>query len=143
KGPPFPKTVFPLHYNGSDDRTVFNRNFVIPGYSRRGFLSGIGGVFCLPNHLSAARELRCEVAVIGGGAGGCAAALAAARNGLSVILTEETDWLGGQLTAQAVPPDEHPWIEMFGCTRSYRSYRQNVREYYRRNYLLTEEARAT
>src|SRR5262249_60602309 len=31
---------------------------------------------------------------------------------------------------------------MFGCTQSYRSYRQNVREYYRRNYPLTEEARA-
>jgi len=25
-----------------------------------------------------------------------------------VILTEETGWIGGQLTAQAVPPDEHP-----------------------------------
>ncbi len=116
---------------------------MFPGCSRRDFLSGIGGVFFPSSKLSAARELRCDVAVIGGGAGGCAAALAAARNGLSVILTEETDWLGGQLTAQAVPPDEHPWIEMFGCTRSYRSYRQNVREYYRRNYPLTEEARAT
>ena len=29
-----------------------------------------------------------------------AAALAAVRNGLSVIMTEETDWIGGQLTAQ-------------------------------------------
>ena len=37
-----------------------------------------------------------------------------------VILSEETDWLGGQLTQQAVPPDEHPWIESFGCTASYR-----------------------
>ena len=86
--------------------------------------------------------MRCDVAVIGGGTGGCAAAFAAARNGLRVILTEETDWLGGQLTAQAVPPDEHPWIEMFGCTQSYRLYRQNVRGYYRRNYPLTGEARA-
>jgi hypothetical protein len=115
---------------------------MFPGCSRRDFLSGIGGVFFLSSKISEAWELRCDVAVIGGGAGGCAAALAAARNGLSVILTEETDWLGGQLTAQAVPPDEHPWIEMFGCTGSYRSYRQNVREYYRRNYPLTEEARA-
>lgn len=90
----------------------------------------------------AARELTCDVAVIGGGVGGCAAALAAARDGMRVILTEETDWLGGQLTSQAVPPDEHPWIEMFGCTASYRRYRQGVRDYYRRNYPLTEEARA-
>jgi hypothetical protein len=73
--------------------------------------------------------------------GGCAAALAAARNGLRVVLTEETDWLGGQLTSQAVPPDEHPWIEMFGCTASYRHYRKAVREYYRRNYPLTQDAR--
>src|SRR5882762_4979766 len=107
---------------------------------RRSFCTTL---LALPATLQAARELRCDVAVIGGGVGGCAAALAAARNGLSVILTEETDWLGGQLTSQAVPPDEHPWIEMFGCTRSYRSYRRNVREYYRRNYPLTEEARAT
>jgi hypothetical protein len=75
--------------------------------------------------------------------GGVAAALAACRNGMRVILSEETDWLGGQLTAQAVPPDEHPWIEEFGCTASYRAYRNGVRDYYRRVYPLTQEARAT
>src|SRR3712207_8348422 len=52
--------------------------------------------------------------------GGCAAALAACRAGLRVVLSEETDWIGGQLTSQAVPPDEHPWIESFGCTRADR-----------------------
>src|SRR5437667_465258 len=57
------------------------------------------------------RERRADVVVVGGGTGGVAAALAAARAGLRVILTEETDWVGGQLTSQAVPPDEHPWIE--------------------------------
>jgi hypothetical protein len=41
-----------------------------------------------------------------------------------------------------VPPDEHPWIESFGGTRLYRSYRTAVRDYYRRNYPLTAEARA-
>ncbi|HKG27367.1 MAG TPA: FAD-dependent oxidoreductase [Thermomicrobiales bacterium] len=41
-----------------------------------------------------------------------------ARLGRSVILTEESDWIGGQLTAQAVPLDEHPWIERTGCTSS-------------------------
>src|SRR5262244_1412389 len=114
---------------------------MIPGRSRRDFLSGIGGVFFLSDKLSA-RELRCEVAVIGGGAGGCAAALAAARTGLNVILTEETDWLGGQLTAQAVPPDENPWIETFGGTASYLNLRQRIRDYYLRNFPLTAEARA-
>jgi hypothetical protein len=85
-------------------------------------------------------ELSADVVVCGGGLGGCAAALAGARNGLRVILTEETDWLGGQLTAQAVPPDEHPWIESFGCTQSYRCLRTGIRDYYRRNYPLTAEA---
>ena len=65
------------------------------------------------------KELAADLVIIGGGLGGCAAALAAARNGLRVIMTEETDWIGGQLTAQAVPPDENPWIETFGGTRSY------------------------
>lgn len=87
--------------------------------------------------------IRADVAVIGGGVGGVAAALAACRAGLTVVLTEETPWLGGQLTSQAVPPDEHPWIESFGCTRSYREFRDAVRAFYRERYPLTPEARAT
>ncbi|NDL58745.1 FAD-dependent oxidoreductase [Phytoactinopolyspora sp. XMNu-373] len=86
--------------------------------------------------------MRADVAVIGGGLGGVAAALAAARHGLTVVLTEETDWVGGQLTAQGVPPDEHPWIEQFGCTASYRALREGIRDYYRRAYPLTALARA-
>ncbi len=61
---------------------------------------------------------------------------------MTVVLTEETDWLGGQLTSQAVPPDENAWIEQFGCTRSYRRYRNAVRDYYRTNFPLTVAARA-
>ena len=63
-------------------------------------------------------ELEADVVVVGGGTGGFAATLAAARNGRRVILTEETDWIGGQLTQQAVPPDEHPWIEMMVVPRT-------------------------
>ena len=58
------------------------------------------------------------------------------------MLTEETDWIGGQLTQQAVPPDEHPWIETHGSTRWYREFRTGIRDYYRRYYPLTDEARA-
>lgn len=87
------------------------------------------------------RERGTEVLIIGGGLGGVAAALAALRLGRRVILTEETDWIGGQLTAQAVPPDEHPWIEGTGCTASYRRLRSAIREYYRRHYPLLPEAR--
>ena len=71
------------------------------------------------------------------GSGACAAALAAARLGRRVILTEETQWLGGQLTNQAVPPDEHPWIEEFGATASYRALRRGIRDYYRSHLPLT------
>lgn len=86
------------------------------------------------------RQLHADIAIIGGGVGGFAAALAAAKGGCSVIMTEETDWIGGQLTSQAVPPDEHPWIEQFGCTRSYRQFRNRIRAYYKRNFPLTFEA---
>lgn len=86
------------------------------------------------------RELKADVVVVGAGVGGVACALAAARNGLKVILTEEYDWIGGQLTSQAVPPDEHPWIEERGSTKTYRQFRTKVRDFYRRNYALTEAA---
>lgn len=86
-------------------------------------------------------EHKADVLIVGGGVGGCAAALAIAQSGHRVILTEECDWLGGQLTSQAVPPDEHGWIERFGCTASYRTFRDGVRNYYRRNYPMTEAAR--
>ncbi|MGH3455050.1 MAG: FAD-dependent oxidoreductase, partial [Nocardioidaceae bacterium] len=87
-------------------------------------------------------EIRADVVVVGGGLGGVAAALAAADAGLAVVLTEESDWLGGQLTSQAVPPDEHPWIEQFGCTARYRRLRDGLRDYYRRWYPLSESARS-
>ena len=80
--------------------------------------------------------------IVGGGLGGCAAALAASGLGARVLLTEPTDWIGGQLTQQAVPPDENRWIESFGATRSYRRFREQVRQYYRDHYPLTPEARA-
>ena len=89
-----------------------------------------------------AKELSADLIIIGGGLGGCAAALAAARNGINVILTEETDWIGGQISQQAVPPDENKWIETFGGTRSYQKFRTGIRDFYRRNYPLTEKARA-
>ncbi len=88
------------------------------------------------------RELAADVVIVGGSLGGCAAAIAALRNGLKVVMTEETDWIGGQLTSQAVPPDEHGSIETRGANRSYRELRTRIREYYRRNYPLTQAARA-
>jgi hypothetical protein len=83
--------------------------------------------------------LKADLVIVGAGLGGCAAALAACRAGLRVILTEETDWVGGQLTQQGVPPDENRWIETHGCTRSYRALRDGIRDYYRRHFPLLSE----
>lgn len=126
------------------------------GWSRRRFLAGAGAGLAFPLGFplgaaaavrtpavrSPAREMRAEVVIIGGGLGGCAAAWSALRSGVSVIMTEETAWIGGQCTSQAVPPDENPWIETFGGTAGYQEYRRRVRDYYRRNYPLTAAARA-
>jgi len=81
-------------------------------------------------------EAQTDILIVGAGLGGVAGALAALKLGKRVILTEETDWIGGQLTSQAVPPDEHKWIESHGATASYRALREGVRDYYRRTYPL-------
>jgi hypothetical protein len=87
-------------------------------------------------------EIRTDALVVGGGLGGVAAALAVLTAGSSVVLTEEYDWLGGQLTSQAVPPDEHAWVERFGVTAGYRALRDGIRQYYRHHYPLTGRSRA-
>lgn len=56
----------------------------------------------------AVREARTEILFVGAGVGGVAGAIAALKLGRQVILTEETDSIGGQLSSQAMPPDEHP-----------------------------------
>jgi len=99
---------------------------------------GLGGCRTLNK---SPKELKADFVVIGGGLGGCAAALSALRSGLSVIMTEETDWIGGQLTSQGVPPDEHKWIESFGCTRTYRELRNAIRRHYKKHYPLIPTAR--
>jgi hypothetical protein len=82
--------------------------------------------------VTAARPVECDVLIVGGGTGGVAAALAAARRGCKVHLIEETDWIGGQLTAQGVAAlDEHDHIETFGGTASYYKLRNALRDHYR------------
>lgn len=56
-------------------------------------------------------------------------------------MTEPSDWIGGQLTSQGVPPDEHGWIETTGANQSYRDLRSRIRTYYRTMYPLTDAAR--
>jgi hypothetical protein len=87
-------------------------------------------------------EIVCDVLVVGGSLGGAAACLSAGRQGARVCLLVETDWIGGQLTAQGVcTPDENRWIETMGCTASYRAFRTRVRDHYRTNYRLSDTGR--
>jgi len=88
------------------------------------------------------QSIQADLAIIGGGLGGCAAAIAAARLGCRVVMTEESRWIGGQLTSEAIPPDEHPWIEHYGSTNTYREFRSRVREYYRRHLPLSDAAKS-
>jgi hypothetical protein len=85
-------------------------------------------------------ELACDVLIVGGGCGGVAAALAASGLGRQVLLTESGSLLGGQLTSQAVPPDEHPWVESTGITARYRQLRDAVRTRYKQTRRLTKTA---
>lgn len=81
---------------------------------------------------------RASILIVGGGLGGVSAAIAALSLGAtSVVLTEEFDWLGGQLTSQGVPLDEGPWIESGVGSRSYAMLRQGIRDQYRRRFPLT------
>ncbi len=106
-----------------------------------GTLSALTKGVAIGRSVKPGSEMHADLVIAGGGTGGCAAALAALRNGLSVIMTEETDWIGGQLTSQGVPPDEHIWIETHGSPRSYRAFRDHVRTYYKMNYPVTPKAR--
>ncbi len=112
------------------------------GQGLAGLLAAAAGSPAIAQGGARGREMAADVAIIGGGLGGCAAALSALRAGRTVVLTESTDWIGGQLTAQAVPPDEHPWVEQFGVNASYRELRRGIRAFYRRHYPLTAEAGA-
>ncbi len=83
-----------------------------------------------------------DIAVIGGSLGGVQAARSACSHGMKVYLCEETDWIGGQLTSQAVPPDENRWIEEQGATRTYLNYRRTVRDAYRKDPAASDQLKS-
>jgi hypothetical protein len=65
-------------------------------------------------------------------------------------MVEPTDWVGGQLTTQAVPTDENKWIEgndkldpgFVAGNRSYCAMRAAVRAWYKSNRRLNQAALA-
>jgi hypothetical protein len=98
------------------------------------------------------QTIKCDILIVGGGIGGTAAALkiwdlnrtlpCKHSAPLRVVLTEETDWLGGQFTSQGLPaPDDNHLVESSGACRKYQDLRTAVRDYYRNSGELTPEAR--
>src|SRR5690554_1686782 len=84
-----------------------------------------------------------DVIIAGASLGGVMAAYSLASNNHKVLLIEETDWIGGQLTSQGVPSDEHRFIEDTGATKTYYEFRENVRKFYRENPNVKEEIKKT
>lgn len=78
------------------------------------------------------RTWQADIAIIGCSLGGVLAALRASQSCQRVLMVCPDAWLGGQMTAQAVPPDEHHLIEQGGATASYLRFRQDIRDHYRR-----------
>jgi hypothetical protein len=76
-----------------------------------------------------------DIAIVGAGMGGVAAALAVCDAGRTVMLTEPTPWIGGQITSQGVSAlDEHEHIEHHGGTRTYMIMREAIRRHYQTQY---------
>jgi hypothetical protein len=72
----------------------FNKNLLIQ------FFCVIALLFTASNSYSA--QLEYDVVVAGAGTGGISAAIQAARIGASVLVIEESSWIGGQMTAAGV-----------------------------------------
>lgn len=82
----------------------------------------------------------CDILVVGGGLGGCAAVLQACqlseKFGIDkVIMTEETDWPGGQYTSQAVVDDPSTALSQgkytIAASELYYRFHENIRDLYR------------
>jgi hypothetical protein len=74
-----------------------------------------------------------DIIVAGAGTGGWAAAVQAARLGATVLLLEETDWIGGQMAAAAVTTmDEEGCWEKFPVRERglYREFHESIVNHY-------------
>ncbi len=76
--------------------------------------------------------LTCDILIIGGSFSAVATALSAARENpqASIILTEPTDWLGGQATSEGVSAIDNCWFEPGASLM-----RDNAATYYPKDYL--------
>jgi glycine/D-amino acid oxidase-like deaminating enzyme len=106
--------------------------FTLKGWSCGILGAGILGAGAALAQPVSATRIPCEIFIAGGGLGGVAAAYEALQLGRQVCMTEITDWIGGQVSAQGVSAlDERPLQrenEIF--PRGYREFRRRVREKY-------------
>jgi len=72
-----------------------------------------------------------DIIVAGGGTGGFCAAIQAGRKGCTVLLVEETDWLGGQMSAAGVSTMDEgtPAIRQHGI---YKEFYERVVDHYKK-----------
>ncbi|NET59891.1 MAG: FAD-dependent oxidoreductase, partial [Symploca sp. SIO2E6] len=78
------------------------------------------------------KTVECEILVVGGGLAGSAAAYEGLLAGRTVCLTEITDWVGGQISAQGTSAlDERTTQrELLFYPRGYLKLRERIEEYY-------------
>jgi hypothetical protein len=81
---------------------------------------------------TADKEETCDILVVGGGLAGAASAYEGLMAGRTVCLTEITDWVGGQISAQGTSAlDERPTqrSRLF-YSRGYLELRERIKRYY-------------
>lgn len=88
-------------------------------------------------------QIHVGAAVIGASLGGVLAAYQLCRQGVRTLLSSEFAWIGGQLTSQGVPPDEHRYIESFGASESYYRFRSAIRAHYLADRDFTDHSSMT
>jgi hypothetical protein len=78
------------------------------------------------------RTIGCDIMIAGGGLSGTATAYEGLLAGKQVCMTEITDWVGGQITAQGVSAlDERPTQRAKKYfPRGYLAFRQKIQDYY-------------
>lgn len=99
----------------------------IPMYMRAIFLVSLVLAAAI-SAVAAGGSRKFDVVIVGAGSGGVSAAIQAARLEASVALVEETDWIGGQMTAAGVSTmDEGHYNEDSGL---YAEFISRVRAHY-------------
>jgi hypothetical protein len=80
----------------------------------------------------AVEAVTCDILVAGGGLSGTATAYEALLAGKTVCMTEITDWIGGQVSAQGTSAlDERPTQRKKGFfPRGYKEFRQGIKDHY-------------